>query len=240
MQRILSCMRKAIDEFQMIEEGDKIAVALSGGKDSTTMLLALKNLQRFYPKKFEIIGISINPGFDFFDTTFLQKQCKSIDVPYIEEESHIKEIVFDIRKEKNPCSLCANLRRGILNSSAKREGCNKIALGHNEEDVLETFLLNLFYAGSIDTFAPVSYMDRSEMTLIRPLIYTPEKQIRSFVKKNNIPIMPKACPMDGYSKREDMKKLILEFERDLPNVKANLYGAIKRSHLKGWDPINNN
>lgn len=235
MQKILGYMRKAIDEYKMIEEGDKIAVALSGGKDSTTMLLGFKNLQRFYPKKFEIIAISVNPGFEFFNSTLLKDCCQKIDVPYFEEESHIKEIVFDIRKEKNPCSLCANLRRGILNSTAIREGCNKIALGHNEDDVLETFLLNLFYAGSIDTFAPVSYMDRSQITLIRPLIYAPEKEIKSFVKRNEIPLMPKACPMDGYSKREDMKKLIQDFQKNLPNVKANLYGAIKRGHLKGWN-----
>lgn len=236
MQKILSYMRKAIDEFHMIEDGDKIAVALSGGKDSTTMLIGLKNLQIFYPKKFELIAISVNPGFEFFDSSLLAKTCANIDIPYFEEESHIKEIVFDIRKEKNPCSLCANLRRGILNSTATREGCNKIALGHNEDDVLETFLLNLFYAGNINTFSPISYMDRSKITLIRPLIYAPEKDIKRFVKKEQISIMPKTCPMDGYSKREDMKKLIHEFQNDLPNVKANLYGAIKRGGLPDWNP----
>ncbi len=235
MQKILGYMRKAIDEYNMIEDGDKIAVALSGGKDSTTMLLGLKNLQRFYPKKFDIIGITINPGFEFFDTTYLQNTCKDLNIPFVEEQSHTKEIIFDIRNEKNPCSLCANLRRGILNSVAIREGCNKIALGHNEDDVLETFFLNLLYAGSINTFAPVSYMDRSKITLIRPLIYAPEKYIRNFVKRNNIEVMPKCCPMDGVSKREDMKNLIQNFQKDIPTVRANLYGAIKRSNIKGWN-----
>lgn len=235
MQRILSYMRKAIDEFNMIEEGDKIAVALSGGKDSTTLLMGLKNLQIFYPKKFEIVGITVNPGFDFFDTTILKKLCKDLDVEFIEAESHAKEIVFDIRKEKNPCSLCANLRRGILNSVAKEHGCNKIALGHNEDDVIETFFLNLLYAGSINTFAPVSYMDRSDMTLIRPLIYAPEKYIKSFVKKNNIEVMKKCCPMDGFSKREDMKQLVYKFQKDIPNIHANIMGAIKRGNIKGWN-----
>lgn len=235
MQRILSYMRKAIDEFNMIEEGDKIAVALSGGKDSTTLLMGLKNLQIFYPKKFEIVGITVNPGFDFFDTTILKKLCKDLDVEFIEAESHAKEIVFDIRKEKNPCSLCANLRRGILNSVAKEYGCNKIALGHNEDDVIETFFLNLLYAGSINTFAPVSYMDRSDMTLIRPLIYAPEKYIKSFVKKNNIEVMKKCCPMDGFSKREDMKQLIYQFQKEIPNIHANIMGAIKRGNIKGWN-----
>ena len=238
MQRILSYIRKAVDDFNMIENGDKIAVGLSGGKDSISLLMGLKALQRFYDKKFEIIAISINPGFEFFNSNFLKKLCNELDIEYVEEESHIKEIVFDIRNEKNPCSLCANLRRGILNSTAIREGCNKIALGHNEDDVLETFFLNLFYGGNINTFSPTSYMDRSKITLIRPLIYAPEKSIKTFVKKNNIEVMEKCCPMDGVSKREDMKELIWKLQKDIPNLKANLYGAIKRSNIKGWN--NNN
>lgn len=234
MQKILGFMRKAIEDYNMIEENDKIAVGLSGGKDSITLLMGLKAMQRFYPKHFDIIAISINPGFEFFNSAFLQNTCDEIGVPFFEEESHIKEIVFDIRKEKNPCSLCANLRRGILNSTAIREGCNKIALGHNEDDVLETFLLNLLYTGAISTFAPSSYMDRSQVTLIRPLIYAPEKDIRNFVKRSNIEVMPKACPMDGVSKREDMKKMIRDIQLDIPHIRANLYGAIKRSHIPGW------
>lgn len=235
MQKILGYMRKAIDEFNMIEDGDKIAVAVSGGKDSSSMLLGLKNLQRFYPKKFDIIAVAINPGFEFFDSKLIEDFCKSIDVPFFEELSHSKEIVFDIRKEKNPCSLCANLRRGALNTVAIREGCNKISLGHNQDDVLETFLLNLFYTGSIHTFAPISFMDRSKITLIRPMIYTPEKYIKNFVNKNNIEVMPKACPMDGISKREDMKNLIKYFQKDLPHIRSNLYGAIKRANIDGWN-----
>lgn len=234
MQKILGYMRKAIDNYNMIEDGDKIAVALSGGKDSITMLMGFKNLQRFYPKKFDIIAVTINPGFEGFDVSLLQNLCDSLEVPLIVENGHMQEIVFDIREEKNPCSLCANIRRGMLNSIAIREGCNKIAVGHNEDDVLETFLMNLFYAGSINTFAPMSYMDRSKITLIRPLIYAPEKYIRSFVKRNNISVMPKACPMDGYSKREDMKNFIFEMQKDIPNVRANIYGAIKRANINGF------
>ena len=234
MQKILGYMRKAIDNYNMIEDGDKIAVALSGGKDSITMLMGFKNLQRFYPKKFDIIAVTINPGFEGFNVDFLEKLCKDLDVPFIVENGHMQEIVFDIRNEKNPCSLCANIRRGMLNSIAIREGCNKIAVGHNEDDVLETFLMNLFYAGSINTFAPISYMDRSKVTLIRPLIYAPEKYIRSFVKRNNIQVMPKACPMDGYSKREDMKNFLLTIQKDIPHIRANLYGAIKRGNINGF------
>lgn len=233
MQRILSHMRKAIEEYKMIEEGDKIAVCLSGGKDSITILHAFKNLQIFYPKKFDIIAVSVNPGFEFFDTSFLEDICNKIDVPLFIEKSNAKEIVFDIRKEKNPCSLCANLRRGVINSIANREGCNKIALGHNQDDVLETFLLNLLYAGNIGTFSPVSYMDRSKVTLIRPLVYTPEKEIKRYIKRNEISVMAKVCPMDGTSKREDMKNLIFSLSKNIPMIRANLFGAIQRN-LDDW------
>ena len=233
MQRILSYMRKAIEEYNMIEENDKIAICLSGGKDSITLLHAFKALQRFYPKKFELIAISINPGFEFFDTTLLQNLCDNLEIPLFIEKTHAKEIVFDIRNEKNPCSLCANLRRGAINSVAVREGCNKIALGHNQDDVLETFLLNLFYTGSIGTFSPVSHMDRTGITLIRPLVYTPEKETKRFVKKNNLTVMPKVCPMDGTSKREDMRLMIFSLQKNIPMIRANLFGAIQRN-LPDW------
>ena len=233
MQRILSEMRKAIRDYHMIEDGDKIAVCLSGGKDSITMLMALKELQRYFKVSFDMIAVSVNPNFEFFDTSFLQEVCQNLDVPLIMEDSHIKEIVFDIRSEKRPCSLCANIRRGILNSVAIREGCNKIALGHNEDDVLETFLMNLFLTGNFSTFGPVNYMDRSKITVIRPLIYLSEKEIKKFVKRENITVMKKNCPMDGVSKREDMKELIFKLRKDIPKVEANLFGAIIRN-LDGW------
>lgn len=234
MQRILSSLRKTIENYNMIEEGDKIAVGLSGGKDSFTLLMALKALQRFYPKNFDLIAISVDPGFEFFNADFLRKKCDEIGVPIIIEESHIKEIVFDIRKEKNPCSLCANLRRGILNSIAIKENCNKIALGHNQDDALETFVMNFLYAGNLSTFAPVSYMDRSKITLIRPLIDTSEKDIKKFIKRANVEVMPKVCPMDGVSKREDIKNMIFEWEKSIPTIHANMIGAIKRANINGW------
>ena len=233
MQHILSKMRKAIEEYNMINDGDKIAVCLSGGKDSITMLNGLKALQRFYPKHFELIAITINPGFANFDTNIIQKNCDDINVPLFLENSHIKEIVFDIRKEKNPCSLCANLRRGIINTIAIKEGCNKIALGHNMDDVIETFLLNLKYTGNISKIKPKSYMDRSKITLIRPLILLSEKDTRRYVKKNNKSIMPKVCPMDEHTKREDMKAQIFLWQKDIPMIRANLFGAISRN-LDGW------
>lgn len=234
MQKILSYMRKVISQYNMIENGDKIAVCLSGGKDSITMLMGLKQLQTYFNKDFDIVAVTVNPGFDFFNVDFLQKTCDEIGVPLIVEESHIKEIVFDIRKEKRPCSLCANIRRGILNSIAIREGCNKIALGHNEDDVIETFLMNLFLTGSFSTFGPSTYMDRSKITVIRPIIMIPEKEIKRFIKRNNIEVMKKNCPMDGVSKREYMKNLLHKLSLDIPMVRANLMGVIKRNHLKGW------
>ena len=237
MQKILGYMRKAIEKYNMIEDGDKIIVGLSGGKDSITLAMGLKALQRFYPKKFEILCVSVNPGFEFFDSSLLERICSETGVEYIEAKSDIKEIVFDIRKEKNPCSLCANLRRGILNSTAIEHGCNKLALGHNEDDVLETFFLNMLFAGNLSTFAPVSYMDRSKMTVIRPLIYASEKEIKKFIKRSNITVMNKNCPMDGVSKREFMKDLIYKLSVEIPNVRANLIGAIKRANINGWKDI---
>ena len=232
MQKILSRMRKAIEEYNMIEENDKIAICLSGGKDSITMLHAFKNLQLFYPKKFDIIAITIDPGFKFFDTKFLQSMCDELEIPLFIEKTRAKEIVFDVRKEKNPCSLCANLRRGAINSVAVRENCNKIALGHNKDDVIETFIMNLYYAGNIGTFSPVSYMDRSKVTLIRPLIYAEEKDTKRFIKQYGLDVMPKDCPMDGTSKREDIKQMIYSLRKNIPAIKQNLFGAIERNIWK--------
>jgi tRNA(Ile)-lysidine synthetase-like protein len=222
----------------MIEEGDKIAVALSGGKDSITLLHGLKTLQRFYPKHFDLIAISINPGFEFFDEVFLKNICDNVDVPLIIENYDIKSIVFNDRKEKNPCSLCANLRRGILNTTAKKEGCNKLALGHNLDDVLETFLMNFFYAGNLNTFAPINYMSKSGLTVIRPLIYVAEKETKKYTKRNNISVMPKVCPMDGKSTREDMKNLINSLSVNLPYIRSNMIGAIQRNNINGWKETN--
>lgn len=234
MQKILSPLRKAVEEFNMIDEGDKIAVGVSGGKDSLTLLLALKNLQIFYPNHFEIMAITIDPGFEEFNGNFIENFCSEHDIPLIIEHTSIKQIVFDERNEKNPCSLCANLRRGILHSTAVAHGCNKIALGHNLDDVLETFFLNLLYGGKIHTFSPKTYLDRSNITVIRPLVFTEEKEIKRFIKKAGITPMDKCCPMDGISKREDMKKLISGFKEEIPTIKSNLLGAIRRGNIDGW------
>ena len=173
--------------------------------------------------------------FDFFNTELLQKNCDELGVPLFIENSNIKEIGFDVRKEKNPCSLCANLRRGIINSIAIREGCNKIALGHHMDDVIETFFLSLFYEGNVHTFAPTTYLSRKNIVTIRPMIYVQEKDIKGFARRNEIPVMKKTCPADGYTKREYMKDLIKDLSKDIPKIKPCVFRAITRSGIKGLD-----
>ena len=218
----------------MIEDGDKIAVGVSGGKDSMTLLTALRKLQNFYPKKFELEAISLTMGIGNADFTPVTEYCSRIDVNYTIEETLIGKIIFEVRNEKNPCSMCANLRRGALHSTAKKLGCNKVALGHHRDDAVETLLLSSFYEGRIHTFSPVTYLDRQDLHLIRPLIYTEEKQIKSVVKSENLPIVKSPCHVDGKTKRQFIKDLILELQKDNRELKSNLFGAIKRAEIDGW------
>lgn len=240
LQEIIGKARKAIEDFDMIEDGDKIAVGLSGGKDSITLLHTLINLQKFYPKKFELMAITIHPGSETFKTDELKKMCEKLKIEYIVYNSDIANIVFNIRKEKNPCSLCANMRRGMLNSLANEHGCTKIALGHHMDDVMETFLMSLFLNGSIHTFAPVTYLSRSDVKTIRPLIYVDEKLTRAAARENNYPVMGKCCPADGFTKRDYMTDLIKTIKKDIPGVRAHIFGAIRRSEIKGWNEKENN
>lgn len=234
LQRIIGQARRAIDDFNMIDEGDKIGIGLSGGKDSLTLLHALYYLKKFYPKKFDIMAITIHPGSDTFKTEKLEEICNNLGIEYIVYNSNISQVVFDIRKEKNPCSLCANMRRGMLNSIAIENGCNKIALGHHSDDVMETLLMSIFLNGKIHTFSPVTYLSRSDVKTIRPFIYVSEKEIRAVAREKDFPVMGKCCPFDGATKREYMKDLIKDLQKDIPKVKANLMGAIKRSDIPGW------
>ena len=234
LQSITGHIRRAIEDYNMIEDGDKIAVGLSGGKDSLTLLYTLANLRRYYPKKFELIAITVHPGSDTFKTDGLEKICKELNVEYIVYNSDLSKIVFDIRKEKNPCSLCANLRRGMLNSVAVEHGCNKVALGHHLDDVIETLLMSMFLNGKIYTFSPVTYLSKSKLTVIRPLIYVYEKDTRALSRELNFPVVGKCCPADGTTKREYMKDLVQSLRHDIPKVRENLIGAIKRSNIPGW------
>lgn len=231
-------MRKAIDDFNMIDDGDKIAVGLSGGKDSITLLYALYYLKKFYPKKFDVMAITIHPGSETFNTEELEKICKDLNIEYLIYDSNISEVVFNIMKEKNPCSLCANMRRGMLNSLAIEHGCNKIALGHHMDDVMETFMMSVFLNGKIHTFAPVTYLSRSNVKTIRPMIYVDEKTIRAVAREKNYPVMGKCCPKDGFTKRQYMKDLLKGLKKDIPRVREHVFGAIKRSNIPGWEILN--
>lgn len=235
LQEIIGKTRKAMDDFNMIDDGDKIAIGLSGGKDSITLIHTLYYLRKFYPKKFDIMAITIHPGSETFKTDKLEKMCKSLGIEYIVYNSNITDVVFNIRKEKNPCSLCANMRRGMLNSIAIENGCNKIALGHHMDDVMETFLMSIFLNGKVHTFSPVTYLSRSDVKVIRPLVYVEEKLIRGVAKEKEFPVSSKCCPYDGFTKREYMKDLLKGLRKDIPRVREHVFGAIKRSNIKGWE-----
>lgn len=226
LQQIMSPVRKAADDFQMIKSGDKIAVGLSGGKDSVTLLSALAGLRRFYPEKFDLTAITVDTGLDFDknEKRALKEYVSSLDVEYIEIKTEIGKVVFETRKESNPCSLCANMRRGALNSAAKEAGCNKVALGHHADDLIETFLLSAFYEGRLSTFQPVTELTRSGITVIRPMIYLRETDISSFAKDK--PVLHNPCPADKHTKREYIKTLLKDIRREIPCSAENLLNAL--------------
>lgn len=234
MKRIVSLIRKAIDEYGMIRDGERVAVGVSGGKDSMVLLEALALLSRYHPKNFEVVGISVDPGFGG-DYDIIADYAKKIGVEYYVKETQLKEIIFDERKEKSPCSLCSKMRRGALNDMAKEHGCDTLALGHHMDDVLETFFLSLLYEGRVNCFSPFTYLDRSRVTQIRPMIYVREGDIKSAVNRNHIPVMPKVCPVDGITKRADMKDIIRDLEKKTaPGLKKRLFHAVMASGIDGW------
>ena len=233
-RRLLSYVRRAVDDYQMIEDGDRICVGISGGKDSLALLAGLANLRYFYPKKFELVALTVDMGFDGVDYAEIEAFCRELDVPYHVKKTEIAQIIFDIRKEKNPCSLCAKMRRGVLHSTAKELGCNKIAFGHHFDDVVETFMLNLFHEGRIGCFQPVTYLSRADITLIRPLLYMPEKDVRYFANHENLPVVKSPCPADGHTEREEMKKLLDSLERQHKGLRHRIFGAIARGEVDGF------
>ena len=233
-QKLLSYVRRAVDEYKMIEENDKIAIGLSGGKDSISLLLALSDLRKFYPKKFDICAITVSLGFDGSDFTPMEELCKKIDVDYHVIDTQIGEIIFDARKESNPCSLCAKMRKGALNNKADELGCNKIALGHNRDDIIETFMMSLIFEARISTFQPVSFLEKKKLFSIRPLMYVPESDIKGYIRKNNLPIIKNPCPANGNTKRQEMKDLIKDLCRKYDNADTKIFNAISRSKIDGW------
>ena len=234
MQKMLSYVRRAVDQYHMIEEGDVIAVGVSGGKDSLALLATLANLRRFYPKKFELKAITLEMGYEEMDFTPVAELCKKLDVEYITRQTDIKTIVFDIRQEENPCSLCAKMRRGALNDTAKQCGCNKVALGHHYDDVIETVMMSLLYEGRFNCFLPMTYLNRRDITVIRPMIYAPEAYIRSLVRRLELPVVHNPCLADGNTKREEIKQLIRTLEHQNHGVRQRIFGAVQRYPLRGW------
>ena len=235
MQRILGYIRRAVTEFDLIENGDKIAVGVSGGKDSMVLLLGLHLLRRFIGIEYELVAITLDPYFNNTATDYskIAKFCESYGIDYITVPTQIGEIVFNIRKEKNPCSLCAKMRRGILHDAAIQAGCNKIALGHHYNDVVETFIMNLFNEGRIGCFSPKSYLSRRKLTMIRPLVFAPEKDIKKASK--NLPVVKSKCPMDGITNRQKTKEFLRQKEREDDGFTYRLFGALRRSGVDGWE-----
>ena len=227
-------IRKAVDDYKMIEEGDKIAVGVSGGKDSLLLLLALKHLQSYYPKHFELEAITIELGFEGMDFTPVRELCAEQDIPYTCLKTDIKEIVFDVRKEENPCSLCAKMRRGALNDAIKERGISKLALGHHFDDAVETFMMNLLFEGRLGCFRPVTFLDRSGVTQIRPMIYAGEGKIANLAEKLELPVVENPCPMDKTSKRHEIKEMLKNMCADYPDMKSKIFGAMQRLPLAGW------
>ena len=235
LQQVLSLVRKACEEYNMIEEGDKIAVGISGGKDSLTLLYALAHLRRFYPKKFELYAITADLGFDNLNLDKIKELCEELEVDYTIVKTDIANIVFNERKEKSPCSLCAKMRKGALNDAMKQKGINKIAYAHHKDDVVDTMMMSLIYEGRFHTFSPVTYLDRTELYVIRPLMYMKEADVIGFVNKYNVPVVKSPCPVDKHTKREYVKDLLKEINKDNPGVKDRMFTAIKDSNIKGWN-----
>ena len=235
MQKMLSLARKCVDDYHMINPHDRIAVGVSGGKDSLALLVVLAELRRFYPHPFSLTAITLDAGYAEMDFAPVAALCERLEVPYIIKKTEIGKILFEIRKEKNPCALCAKMRRGALNDAALAAGCKKVALGHHFDDVAETFMLSLFYEGRINCFYPVTYLDRKGVTVIRPLLYIPERQITGFARRQALPVVKNLCPADKHTKREEVKELLRELERTHHNLRERIFGAIQRYPLEGWE-----
>ena len=232
-------VRRAVDDYSMIEAGDKVAVGVSGGKDSMLLLAALNHLRRYYPKPFALEAITIELGFEGMDFAPVAEMCKRLEIPYTRLKTDIKEVVFDVRREPNPCSLCAKMRRGALNNAIRERGITKLALGHHFDDAVETFMMSLLFEGRLSCFRPVTYMDRSGVTQIRPLVYAGEQKVANVAKALELPIVENPCPQDKASKRYEIKKLLAALSAEYPDMKSKIFGAMQRLPLDGWEPAEN-
>ncbi len=234
LQQVYSLTRKAIDDYHMIQAGDEIAVGISGGKDSLTLLYALQGLRRFYPHPFKLCAVTVDLGFDNLKLDKISDLCEDLDVPYHIIHTDIAKIIFEDRRESNPCSLCAKMRKGALNDTMKAIGCNKVAYAHHKDDVVETMMMSLIYEGRLHTFRPVTYLDRTDITVIRPLVYMNEADVIGFVNKYKVPVVKSPCPADGHTKREYIKNLVQKINLESPGVKGRIFTAIQSGKLDGW------
>ena len=236
MQMILSYLRRCVEDYDMIRPGDKIAVGVSGGKDSLVLLYAMAKLREFYPAPFELHAVTVHPGAPEMDFTPVAELCGGLGVPYHLVETEIFHIIFDLRQEKNPCSMCAKMRRGAMHNALKELGIHKVALGHHRDDAVETFFLSLFYEGRLSCFQPVTYLDRTGITQIRPLLYCGEGMVRGAAKRLGLPVVFNPCPADGATKRQEVKELIRDLERSYPGLKERVFGSMQRLPLPEWEP----
>ena len=234
MQRMMGLMRRCIDDYRMIEPNDKIAVGVSGGKDSLTLLTLLAALREYYPEPYDLTAITIDMGLPGMDFSPVEDYCAKLGVPFQRVPTQIGPIIFEYRKEKNPCSLCAKLRRGALSTAMNEHGIKKIALGHHYDDAVETLLMNLLFEGRIGCFQPVTYLSRTDVTQIRPLLYVKEQQVRSAAAKLDLPIVHNPCPANGETRRQEVKELIESLSGRYPDLKQKLFGAMQRYPLYGW------
>ena len=234
LQKLLSLTRQAIDAYGMIKENDKIAVGISGGKDSLTLLYALSHLRKFYPDKFDIVAVTVDLGFDNLNLEEIREFCKKLGVEYQIIKTQIAEVVFQVRKESNPCSLCAKMRKGALNDAIKELGCNKVAYAHHRDDIIETMLLSLLFEGRFYAFSPKTFLDRMQLTVIRPMMYVPEVDVIGFRNKYQLPVAKNPCPADGATKREYAKQLVRQLNLENPGVKDRMFHAITNGNIEGW------
>ena len=234
MKRMLSFVRRAVDDYGMIEEGDRIAVGVSGGKDSLALLATLSEMRRFYPKSFEIYAVTVDMGFEGGDFSEVEEFCRRHGVKYKIVKTEIAKIIFDVRRETNPCSLCAKMRRGSLHAAAVELGCNKVALGHHFDDAVETFMMNLFFEGRLGCFSPVTYLSNRQITLIRPMIYATEKDVRYFAGRERLPVVASLCPEDKATERENIKKLLSELEKGNRGIRHRIFHAMCKGSIDGF------
>ena len=234
MQKMMGLMRRCIDDYHMIEAGDRIAVGVSGGKDSLTLLTVLAALRAYYPKPFELEALSIDMGLGGMDFAPVEALCRELDVPFTLRHTEIGKIIFDYRKEKNPCSMCAKMRRGALNDLISEHGFNKVALGHHFDDAVETMLMSLLYEGRIGCFEPVTYLSRTGVTQIRPMLYVGEQAIEHFAARMQLPVVHNTCPADKHTKRQEVKELIVTLQAQYPDLKTKIFGAMQRLPLPKW------